>query len=479
MINAAARTFMKFFCVCCFLMTSAAGAHSAADETTCKDAYAFVSTTDYATGSSSTISLDDYSATINVASIHSDAVARYYKGLIYVVNRYGADNIQLLDPCDNFSTVRQFSVGSGSNPKDIAVVGETKAYVTRHNNTDLWIVNPSTGDHTGSIDLSVYADADGFPEMDQMCVVGSRLFITIQRLDRDYYWLPVGTSYIAVVDATADTLIDTDLITPGKQPITLTGTNPYSDLQLNPYTGKLYVSCVGEWGSQDGGVEVIDPDTYQSGGFILTESAAGGDIEDVEIVAPDKGYVIIMDSGFLSVMLSFDPETGAILNTLYAPGEYCLQDVELAPTGDLFLADRKATNPGIRVYDISSDAQKTTTPIDVGLPPYDITFNVTTPTGIETKTPLIASLGWNFPNPFNPTTTIPFTLGKGAFVRLVIYDVTGRLVRTLLEEKRSAGDHRVLWDGRDDGSHMLPSGVYLARLEAEGFVASRKLLLLK
>ena len=252
-----------------------------------------------------------------------------------------------------------------------------------------------------------------------------------------------------------------------------------SDIQLNPYSGMLYVSCVGRWGVQDCGVEKIDPVSFQSNGYMLTETAAGGDINDVEIVAADKGYVIIIDASFHNVLLSFDPSTGTIISTMYAPGDFVLSDIELAPTGELFLGDRVATNPGIRLYDIETDSEITSDPIDVGLPPFDITFSVNIPSAVAAQAPDLILLGRNFPNPFNPSTMIPFTLAGESYVELSIYDISGRLVRTLFHERRSAGEQRARWDGRDNKGNALPSGIYFARLEADGLVATQKMLLLK
>ncbi|MCD6379293.1 hypothetical protein J7M07_02450, partial [bacterium] len=253
--------------------------------------FAFITTTDYSTGSSSVIRLDgSYTTETDVASIHSDAVSRYYNGLVYVVNKFGGDNIQVLDPASAFSTLRQFSVGDGSNPQDIVFVSDSKAYVTRYDSNDLWIVNPSTGAHTGTVDLSQLADSDGLCEMDKMIIIGNHLFITIQRIDRNNYWLPSGISYIAVVDCAADTLLDTNPGQTGIQPIELSHTNPFSNIQYNPYTDRLYVSCVGSWGVNDGGVEIINHETLQSEGLMFTEVNAGGDINDVEIFSSSLGY---------------------------------------------------------------------------------------------------------------------------------------------------------------------------------------------
>jgi hypothetical protein len=441
--------------------------------------FAFVTTTDYITGSSSVVWLDgSYSVDKNVAALHSDAVARFYDRRVFVVNRFGGDNIQILDPAAAFSTLRQFTVGTSSDPHDIAVVSDTKAYVARYNSTALWIVDPSTGAHTGSVDLSGLADADGTPEMDQLAVVGNHLFVTIQRLDRTI-WGPVGTSYVAVVDIATDTLVDVDSTTPGVQSILLTGTNPVSDIQLNPCTGKLYVSCVGFWGLQDGGVEIIDPVSFESEGYIFTEASAGGDISDVEIICEEKGYAIITNASFHTVLIAFDPLTGTKTGTLYAPGDFVLNDIEISPQRELFLADRTPTRPGIRIYETITDTELTSGPLDVDLPPFDISFSVATQTGIETGVPAAATLGPNYPNPFNPETTIPFSLERSARTTLSIYNAVGQRVRVLLDDHRAAGPHEIAWDGRDEMARPVSSGVYFVKLQADGFTATRKLVLLK
>ncbi|MEJ2721389.1 MAG: T9SS type A sorting domain-containing protein [bacterium] len=441
--------------------------------------FAFVTTTDYTTGSSSVIRPGaTYTVEKNVAAVHSDAVARYYNGRVFVVNREGADNIQILDPANGFSTVRQFTVGTSSNPHDIAVVGTTKAYVTRYDETALWIVDPSTGAHTGSIDLSALADADGIPEMDQMAVLGDRLFVTIQRIDQTT-WGPSGTSYVAVIDIATDTLIDADPAAPGVQPILLTGTNPVSDIQLNPCTGKLHVPCEGFLGLLDGGVEIIDPIALESEDFLFTEVAAGGDIGDVEIICEEKGYAIITNASFNNVLIAFDPSTGTRTGTLYAPGDFVLNDIEISPERRLFLTDRTPTRPGIRVYDTYTDEELTSPPLDVGLPPFDICFSSAIQTGVRDNTPVPAALGENYPNPFNPETTIPFSVARAGRTTISIYDPAGRRVRLLIDQYYASGAHVVGWDGRDDAGGRVASGVYFVKLETGGYTVARKLVVLK
>jgi len=88
-------------------------------------------------------------------------------------------------------------------------------------------------------------------------------------------------------------------------------------------------------------------------------------------------------------------------------------------------------------------------------------------------------LAQNYPNPFNPTTTVMFSMAKAGHVDLVIYDVTGAVVKTLINESRKPNLHRIVWDGRNNGGAPVASGVYFYRLKAPGFVAAKKMLLLK
>lgn len=83
------------------------------------------------------------------------------------------------------------------------------------------------------------------------------------------------------------------------------------------------------------------------------------------------------------------------------------------------------------------------------------------------------------PNPFNPETKIRFELSRGARVRLLIFDVRGSRVRTLLDAPRPAGHHEVGWDGRDEQGRAVATGMYFCRLEADDTSQSRKLTLLR
>lgn len=80
----------------------------------------------------------------------------------------------------------------------------------------------------------------------------------------------------------------------------------------------------------------------------------------------------------------------------------------------------------------------------------------------------------NFPNPFNPTTTIQFSLPKKAKVLMTLYDILGREVTTLVNEEREAGIHQVVFDATE-----LSSGIYFYRIQADQFHQIKKLMLVK
>ncbi|MCX6601565.1 MAG: carboxypeptidase regulatory-like domain-containing protein [bacterium] len=92
----------------------------------------------------------------------------------------------------------------------------------------------------------------------------------------------------------------------------------------------------------------------------------------------------------------------------------------------------------------------------------------------ENRLPLETSLRAAYPNPFNAVTRLAYSLPRAAHVRLTVFDVTGREVRTLVDDRREGGYHEVFFDGAG-----LPSGLYLVRMESGSYSAVRKLLLLK
>jgi hypothetical protein len=95
------------------------------------------------------------------------------------------------------------------------------------------------------------------------------------------------------------------------------------------------------------------------------------------------------------------------------------------------------------------------------------------------EVPASFALKGNFPNPFNPKTTIRFALAANEHVHLSVYDLGGRLVKTLVDEPMTADNHEVVWDGKDNGGARVASGVYFYKLVAGDFNATEKMVMLK
>ena len=98
---------------------------------------------------------------------------------------------------------------------------------------------------------------------------------------------------------------------------------------------------------------------------------------------------------------------------------------------------------------------------------------------VKEEAPHLFALLANYPNPFNPSTIISFSLTGEDRAELAIYSISGQRVRTLLSGETTAGSHSVTWDGRDDSGKLVSSGVYLSRLTAGKNTATGKMLLLR
>jgi hypothetical protein len=103
----------------------------------------------------------------------------------------------------------------------------------------------------------------------------------------------------------------------------------------------------------------------------------------------------------------------------------------------------------------------------------------TLPTPVGHQPGYANRLDSNIPNPFNPSTTIHYGIGQRGNASLRIYDVSGGLVRTLVDRAHNPGDYQARWDGRDEQGKSVASGVYFYRLETKLFTQTKRMVLLK
>jgi hypothetical protein len=329
---------------------------------------ALVVTSDFQTGSYSLIDTSDLSVLPSINDIHSDAVCRVDKLTCrtYIVSRLNADSIQVLSP-DCCEITREYSVGAGTNPQDLAVFSQGRAYIPRLQDRHLLVVHPTEGTELDAIDLSAHADPDGVPEAAWALVRDSKVYVVLQRLEN---FEPTDYSSILVLDGATGAVEDE---------VRLGATSPFAKLRYTEAMDHIVIGETGRFGELDGGVELLNTLNNELSGFYVTEETLGGDIADVLIASPRKGYAVVgytqADFTMTTSVVAFDPLLGTRLGDLITSEGYDHFFFELTPDGSqLWITDRNMTSPGVRIFSTADDQEITETPLDVGLPPFMICF---------------------------------------------------------------------------------------------------------
>lgn len=322
-----------------------------------------VVTTDYISGGVTALQNDGNTVSLDLLSIWPDNWVAAHGEFVYILERFGADNIIKL-PANNIgpsAVVYQYSVGNGSNPQEMVFVSDRKAYVSRLNKPALWIVDPGAASEAafklGEVDLSAYADGDGLPEASPMAVVDGKLYVGCQRLDQNGGWTPLDARLV-VIDTATDQIIKAIVLERG---------NPHA---MAAHAGKLYVTCEGDaLDPTDGGIEVVDIATDSYEGVLVSESDLGGNVGGLAIRSDAKAYVVAggYDESWVAryAVYPFDPLSGQVGSPL--AGATAAAEVALGGNGVLYVADRSADQPGIYTYDASDNL--ISGPISTGLPP--------------------------------------------------------------------------------------------------------------
>ncbi|MFP6626171.1 MAG: hypothetical protein VCA74_03810 [Deltaproteobacteria bacterium] len=330
---------------------------------------------DFATGGTALVDESSISLSSHTTGmVSADSVVRLAAGRLFVLNRYGADNLQELKTDDPGVTLGQCSLGNGSNPHDIVIVSETLGYVSLYDSSKLSVIDPSAlddceGFEKGVIDLSAFADDDGFPETDQMALVGDTLLVTLQRLDRSNFFQPAVSGLLLSIDTSTNTVSSS---------LELSIKNPFAETKGLIYdedSGLLYVGGPGKLFDdlEDGGIEVIDPATMTSQGVVISGAQLGGDLTDFVVVGSSRIYALVATDGFSVSLVEADLATGSVTDVL-ATSDLLMSDIELTQNGRLWLADRNCLNPGLRVFTIGDNRELTDQPLYPGLTPFTLTF---------------------------------------------------------------------------------------------------------
>lgn len=422
-----------------------------------------------------------WTASGDLAVTPGDAVGREHNGLLYVVGRGGASVLQVYDPGAGLALVREFSLGAGRNPQDIAFDTLGRAFVSCYDQAVLLRVDVETGVVAQTYSTAAFADADGLPETSWMLARGNRLFITCHKLDRST-WQAAGPGAVIVFDMATGQWVDADPVSPGLQPITLTGGNPYTRLETVGIDGRerLRVGCVGNYGLLDGGIDQIDPEALASEGYIATEAQLGGDLGAFVSTGPADVYAVVTNvATFNTNLVRWQGGPDA---ALVRPGAgFVFADLAWDGGCQLYLADRTPGADGLRVIDACTGLPLGSTPVALGLPPSSF-VQPADPIAAPAPLPPATSglrMAAPFPNPCNPSAQVDVTGPAGAGVQVRAFDMTGRAVASWSVRLDADGHGHVTFTGRDAAGRALPAGVYRLAASGAGGAAARSLTLLK
>lgn len=366
--------------------------------------------TDFSAGAHTIVDLDSLEAWKTILLPTTSDITMVAHGRhFYRIERYLHDSVAKFSIDDPESVIWQYSAleatvdGASSNPYDLVFASDQKAYLIRYGSARAWIVNPSATDETsfktGELDLSVYGDQDGIPEMAQGVLVDGLLYIVMQRMDRTHtsgIWQP-NRAYVAVFDIVDDEEVYTgygqvnDVTGDALKGIPLTIENPIT-MQFLPENHTIYVQGVGTYpmtgypGKDTGGIEAVDPDSFST--LLVLDDGERADDEDelpwgnisgMVMVSPQKGYFVGYvgwnDNSLYAFQLddAGQADTGSITVLDYLSGKNITvmeAGVGLDNKGRLWVSNR--TDSGVVIVDPETDLQFDF--VDTGLPPLKTVF---------------------------------------------------------------------------------------------------------
>ena len=331
-------------------------------DTTLSSERLFIAESDFQSGQLGWMGLESTAIFSGKLSIWNDAVLRTFDGYLYVIEKFGADNIIRFDPSrsDQSGVKYQQHLGDNLNPVDIEFIDDSKAYISCQLEPIILVFNPSKGSVLDTINISAYTfnkESNSTPYANQMALAGDKLYVSLQR--RDGY-NPGTRSLILVINTETDEIEDT---------IPTQYKNCY-DLIYND--GTLYVTNPGNpEQTGDGAIEAIDVETKQVR-TVISEDVLGG---SPYLMVHKSGTMFYVQNyiswGNVSVV-EIDASSGTVGATLPVKDAYgglCYDDIY----GRLYVGERSIDETGIRIFENNVQIGKTIKSSN-SLPPYDLTI---------------------------------------------------------------------------------------------------------
>ena len=321
------------------------------------------------TGIMSKLEVDTLTVRQNLGTVvQGDPALRYIDGKLYVINRFGSNNVVVLD-AETLMFEEQISTGADSNPQDVAVVGN-KLYVPALGTAGVVVLTRGST-ATTTIDLSeldtMGAD-DGLPECVSAYAIGNRVYVACSMLDS---FNPVQPGKIAVIDATTDTMVSS---------VEMNYRRPVGFLVPTPaastYTGDLLITSLPDFTNYATGcIERVTTGTTTTVACGVTNQELGGFANKLAVSADDKQLYIAVtayDSSFNETgkLRSFDLMTGTLAAEPLSTSAQLITDVATCPKGDVIAIDNTVNAGGLRAW--RGTTERTTSALSIGLPPKSV-----------------------------------------------------------------------------------------------------------
>jgi hypothetical protein len=314
---------------------------------------------DYAgTGILSTLALPDMEVTVNAVAgvVGGDPALRAFGDRLFILDRFGGDSITVLNR--ELSLVGQVSTGAGSNPQDVAVIGND-LYVAAWDAAGVLVIDLEdiAGGVVDTIDLSALDSVDGIPDCNSIYAVGTRLYVSCQIMDRNTF-TPRGNGKIAVIDATLASL-ETTLDLAASNPLAQFEALPGGDLVFSTAPGAIFGAS-----NDSGCLERI--------ATTGTPSVMGCLSKNVDMNAYPSDVLPVGNSVYFVNVASFTEADirvyrgSSVIASSLAVGAN-VAALTACPTGHMVVSDNSDGARGLRVFDDAGNALNSE-PVDVGWP---------------------------------------------------------------------------------------------------------------
>jgi DNA-binding beta-propeller fold protein YncE len=300
----------------------------------------FIVESDFQSGLLEWMPLDGGGIVSQGLSIHMDAGVAAYEGFVYVIERFGADNILKYDPSGSgpSGVLYQKHLGDNWNPQDIEFVSAAKAYVSNQDEPRITVFNPTTGAVVSHIDISAYTympDSNTSPHAGDLQLAGGDVYAILQRRNG---FLPGAPTLLLRISTRLNAVIDT---------IPLRWKNGAS---MSYADGALYVSNPGSsLYTGDGGIEKVTLST-KTVTTVMDETALGGNPGQIVHKGGSRFYVVNYVGWKNVPVVEIDAAAGTVVASLPgvkdAYGGICYD----AADSLLYVGERDSVESGIRVY---------------------------------------------------------------------------------------------------------------------------------